>query len=150
MAGTSENNRVVDACEKYWEDYKDDCSGFVKAVAADVGVRLMGLQANDIVDEMLSSIWWRKLEDGSDANRWAGDGFFVLAGLKKDPNGHVVVIVPGALSGGKYPTGYWGSLGGVGKKAQTINWSWNTTDRDKVKYACALVPPSITITLERG
>src|SRR2546428_2281504 len=116
MAGTSENNRVVDACEKHWEDYKDDCSGFVKAVAADVGVRLMGLQANDIVDEMQTSTWWRLLKDGSDAGRCAAIGFFVLAGLKKTPNGHAVVVVPGALSGGKYPTGYWGSLGGVVQK----------------------------------
>ena len=46
-----------------------------------------------------------------------------------------MVITPGPLAHNKYPTGYWGRLGGVGAENQTINWSWNATDRDKVLYA---------------
>ncbi len=41
-------------------------------------------------------------------------------GLKADKHGHVVVLVPGPLSHGKYPTAYWGSLGGVPKKYTTL------------------------------
>jgi hypothetical protein len=29
---------------------------------------------------------------------------------------HVVVVVDGPLAHGKYPTAYWGSLHGIGKK----------------------------------
>jgi hypothetical protein len=66
----------------------------------------------------------------------------VIAGLKgadqakPDPHGHVVVVVSGPLdpSHGKYPTAYWGRLGSVGAKAQTINWAWRAGDRDRVGY----------------
>ena len=46
----------------------------------------------------------------------ADSGDYVIAGLKggnHDPpraHGHVTVVVSGPLAGGKYPTGYWGSL----------------------------------------
>jgi len=51
-------------------------------------------------------------------------------------------VVTGEVNQGKYPTGYWGSLGGVGKKATTINWSWNAMDRDKVRYAYYIFKPT--------
>ncbi|MET1257375.1 hypothetical protein [Aliikangiella maris] len=60
----------------------------------------------------------------------------VIVGLKAQPHGHVAIVVPGPLAHGKYPTAYWGSLGGVPKKNTTINWSWNKKDRDNVIYAC--------------
>jgi len=43
--------------------------------------------------------------------------------------------VDGPLNRGKYPSAYWGRLGGVGAKDQTINWAWSAADRDKVIYA---------------
>lgn len=126
-------DQVVTACEKHWEAFKADCSGFLKAVCSDLGVILTG-QANDIADQIQRSPWL-KLKDGVEANQRATQGFLVLGGMRANPNGHVVIVVPGTLAHGKYPTAYWGSLGGVGKKNTTINWSWNATDRDKVIYA---------------
>lgn len=141
MADPVISNPVVAACEKYWDAYKDDCSGFAGAVAGELGILLAG-QANDIVD-LMGTFWWHTLSDGAAANIHAILGYFVIGGLKKNPgNGHVVVVVPGEVNQGKYPTGYWGSLGGVGKKATTINWSWNATDRDKVKYAYYIFKPT--------
>jgi hypothetical protein len=120
-------------CEKHWEAHKADCSGFVKAVATDLNVTLTG-QANDIVDQIQKSPW-KVLKDGKEADSEARAGKFVVAGLKDDPNGHVVIIVPGELAHEKYPTGYWGHLGSVGYKNTTINYSWNSAERDKVIYA---------------
>jgi hypothetical protein len=40
-----------------------------------------------------------------------------------------------SLAHGQYPFAYWGRLGGVGEKDQTVNWAWNEQDRDKVTYA---------------
>lgn len=100
----------------------------MKAVASEIGITITG-QANDIVDQM-NGTGWTLCKDGVDARQKAIDGNFVIGGLKATSNGHVVVVVPGPLAHGKYPTAYWGSIGGVGKKNTTINWSWNTTDRD--------------------
>jgi hypothetical protein len=130
MIGVSE--KVIAACEKHWEDYKTDCSGFVKAVAAELGITLRG-QANDITDQIQKHPW-TVLKDGAEAALQATKAF-VVAGLKASPHGHVVVVVPGALAHGKYPVAYWGQLGGLGKKNTTLNWAWNKEDRDKVIYA---------------
>ena len=125
--------KVKDICEKHWEAHKNDCSGFVKAVATELNVMLTG-QANDIVDQIKKSPW-KVLKDGKEADSEARAGKFIVAGLKDEPNGHVVIIVPGELAHEKYPTGYWGHLGSVGYKNATINYSWKSTERDKVIYA---------------
>jgi len=125
-------NKVVAACEKHWDKYKTDCSGFAKAVAEDFGIVLTG-QANDIVDQIQKQPW-QLLKSGFEASNKAGAGL-VVAGLKGAPLGHVAIVVSGPLASGKYPTAYWGQLGGVGKKQTTLNWSWNKSDRDKVIYA---------------
>jgi len=133
---------VVDACKRHWESHKSDCSGFVKAVAAELGVILTG-DADSIVgaiEEGGSN--WLSVRDGVEAKNKADAGYFVIGGLKgKDhakacKHGHVVVVVPGNLAHGKYPTAYWGSLrDGKAKKNATMNWSWEKGDRDKVVYA---------------
>jgi hypothetical protein len=123
---------VVAACEKHWESHKSDCSGFVKAVAAELGVALTG-QANDIL-KSLANPPWRGLADGAEAQSKAAQGYLVLGGLEASTNGHVVVVVPGVLNRGKYPSAYWGSLGTVGRKNTTINLSWTERDRDRVAY----------------
>ena len=128
------------ACEKLWAAHKSDCSGFVKAVGEAVGVAIEG-QANDIADALLEDDHWTVLPDGKAAAEAAGRGEFVVAALRgdkqklKNANGHVVVVVAGAPNRGRYPFAYWGQLGGVGRKNETINWAWSVDDRDKVIYA---------------
>jgi len=130
---------ITGFCEKEWEPNKTNCSGFVKAVAADLQLQLTGM-ANEIVDQ-LSDPSWTALANGIEAKAKADAGWFVVAGLKGsdqqhfDSHGHVVVVVAGPLAHGRYPSAYWGRLGGVGAKNQTINFAWNLSDRDKVKYA---------------
>lgn len=135
MAGDSDADVIIAKCEAEWDDHKDDCSGFVKAVAGDLGaiVCLGGNdQANAIIDYL--GAHWFKLKDGPAAAMSAAAGQFVIGGLKDDPNGHVVVVVKGPVNRGKYPTAYWGRLNSVGKKKTTINWSWDDDDRDNVSY----------------
>lgn len=130
---------VIDACEAEWDAHKGDCSGFAKAVGLRLGVMLTG-QANDIVDEIRKSPW-SPLFDGITAAASADTGSFVLAALKgtdqvkPDPHGHVVVVVRGQLAHDKYPTAYWGRLGGTGSKDTTLNFAWREGDRDKLVYA---------------
>jgi hypothetical protein len=128
---SAQSDKVVAACKKHWETHKNDCSGFAKAVATELGVALTG-QANDIVDQIQASPW-QTLASGQDAADKT-DSALVVGGLKANPNGHVVVVVPGELNRGKYPVAYWGKLGAEGKQATTVNWAWDATDRDKVVY----------------
>ena len=129
-------SRVIAACEKYWDKYKGDCSGFVKAVAGDLGISLTGM-ANDIVGQIQSAPWV-VLPSGVEAATKASLGF-VVGGLVDNPHGHVVVVVKGPLAHGKYPSAYWGMLNGVGKKNSTANWAWDAKHRDKVIYAWRMI-----------
>jgi hypothetical protein len=139
----AEGSPVVRACKAEWNSHKSDCSGFVRAVAHDLGITLQGL-ANDIVDQICRSPWTSLKHDGIAARQKAEAGYFVVAGLKEKPHGHVVVITPGPLAHAKYPTGYWGRLHGTGKMNTTINFAWNKQDRDKVFYSYIAVPEEIT------
>src|SRR4051794_9555355 len=125
-------DRIVAACEKHWEAHKADCSGFVKAVATELGVELTGM-ANDIVDQIQGPSWM-SLANGVDAARQSGLSL-VVAGLKAEGHGHVVIVVPGPLAHDRYPSADWGDIFSVGEKNATINWAWNQEDRDKVIYA---------------
>lgn len=137
--------KVIKACELQFEAQKSNCSGFVKSVAKELNITLTG-QADNIVDT-INGDGWNKLGKGkgADAKAKADSGEFVIGGLKSnehDPkrtNGHVVVIVSGGLAHKKYPTGYWGSLGGPSGKNQTINFSWNNKDRDNVFYSSKVI-----------
>ncbi len=137
---------VRDACEACFAANQDDCSGFVRAVGNQLGVAIAG-QANDIVG-ILGTGAWRELDDGIAAAASAGTGKLVVAGLRGDEqfehsnHGHVVVVVAGPLAHGRYPTAYWGRLGGGGVKDQTINWAWTEQDRDRVHYAEHDLPPA--------
>ena len=135
-----DQGRVRDACEANFEAHQNDCSGFVRAVAADLNVTMDGV-ANDIVDKIGAGGTWQKLPDGIAANASAVTGKFVVAGLRGDEqfehsnHGHVVVVVDGPLAHGRYPSAYWGRLGGDGAKFETTNWAWTEHDRDRVTYA---------------
>ncbi len=118
-------------CEKRWDANKGDCSGFLKAVASDFGIKLTG-QANVIIDTMGKPPWTQLGSDTAKAAQYAKLGYLVVAGLKAIPHGHVAVIVP--VTPNPYLTGYWGMLGGIGRKNTTLNWSWNKIDLPKVQY----------------
>lgn len=130
---------IIDECESNFEVNKSDCSGFVKAVASKFATTLTG-QADNIVDQIKGTDW-TILFDGVEAKEKADSGWLVVAGLKSSDNvppqnnGHVAIIVSGGLAQQKYPTGYWGKLGGIGEKNKTINWAWNKDSRDKVTYS---------------
>lgn len=131
FAAPSLADQVIAACEKEWDAHKSNCSGFVKAVGTDLGIHLVG-QANDIILFLRAN--WQSATGGRQAAQLAADGMLVIGGLEDQPNGHIVVVVRGPLNRDKYPTAYWGQLGGVGKKSTTINWSWSVKDRDRVEY----------------
>jgi hypothetical protein len=141
---TATPQQIIDACEDNWDADKSDCSKFVKDVVATFGVTLTG-QANDIVDQITSQPEWQQLNDGVAAKQAADNGQLVIAGLRgseqtpPEDHGHVVVVVSGPLANNKYPSAYWGRLGGVGEKNKTINFAWKSADRDAVHYACRSV-----------
>jgi hypothetical protein len=134
---------IIEVCEANWDAHQSDCSGFVKAVATVLQVTTFaaGDDANAIVDKLRTASDWTALGggDGPAAKAQADAGMLVIAGLKgsdqvqPDTHGHVVVVVTGPLDQ-EYPTAYWGRLGGVGAKAQTVNWAWRAGDRDHVSY----------------
>ena len=139
-------DRVKDACEACFAAHANDCSGFARAVAGQLGVTLNGL-ANDIVDTLRGGGEWTHLPNGVAASQSAAAGKLVLGGLKgseqthPDAHGHVVVVVDGQpLAHGKYPFAYWGRLGGGGMRDQTVNWAWRAEDRDNVSYAAHDIP----------
>jgi hypothetical protein len=126
------DDRVTAACEAHWETWKSDCSGFLKAVAASLGIDLKG-QANDIIDAVSASPFWSNLENDHElATTKASQGFLVIGGAKKNPNGHVVVVVKSTST--RYPVAYWGQLNRTGKKSTTINWSWRPAQIPSIRY----------------
>jgi len=60
-------------------------------------------------------------QDAQLATSKAGSGSLVIAGLRTVKHGHVVVIVQS--KGSKYPIGYSGRFGSIGRKNASINWS---------------------------
>jgi hypothetical protein len=138
-------DKVRDACEACFAAHQNDCSGFARAVAAQLGLPLQGL-ANAIVELIESDGGWEPLADGVAAAEAAESGKFVIGGLRgsdqanPNPHGHVVVVVGGPLARNAYPSAYWGRLGGGGHRDTTVNFAWNSTDRDNVSYAARGIP----------
>jgi cell wall-associated NlpC family hydrolase len=138
---------IIDKAMESWDEEfikgtknKNNCSGFVKSVAKKLGIPLPDTaNADGIVDFMASS--WKKLKSGEEAARLASTGTFVLAGLKGSEhaparnNGHVAIVVSGALYKQKYPVVWGGSTGGAQSQGdKTVGEVWNTKDRDNVAY----------------
>jgi len=130
--------RVVAASEEAITESKGDTPGFVRAVAARFGVNLPGT-ADQIVDAIQQKDW-EILADGIAAAARARAGYLVVAGLKGSDQavpvkiGFVAIVVDGPLSSGKYPTAYWERWNETAR-SKTINWVWNSQDRDRVIYA---------------
>jgi hypothetical protein len=136
---------VIEACKASFAAHQRDCSGFACAVAAALGVPLAG-NANQIADTVRAGAdGWEPLADGVAAAAAATDKLVIVglrgdAQARPDAHGHVVVVVAGELNRGRYPTAFWGSLGGPSGDNQTINHAWTEQDRDKVAYAAHAIP----------
>jgi len=123
--------KVVDACKKHFKEHASTCSGFVRAVASDFGLKFGGAHANATVGELgkAGSGWTSLGLDGKLAKQKADAGCVVLAGLpgsemnEPDAHGHVVVVVTGPLAHDKYSSAYCGKLNGVGKENTTLNYA---------------------------
>ena len=136
MAG---DDKVAAACKNLYPTWKNDCSGFVRAVAKELGVSLSG-NADAIVGAMEKG--WTKTDRASCLTHVRA-GHLVIAGLaskehtKPRSNGHVVVVVDGALYRGIFPRCWSGSIAGaVGQSdgTRSVGEVWNTKDRELVKY----------------
>jgi hypothetical protein len=146
MGAVMDPQQIITACQASWDANKSNCSGFVKAVCSALQVTAFDADdnADSIVDKLRAGGGWTALGvgNGPAAKAQADAGVLVIAGLKgseqvqPDANGHVVVVVTGPLDAahGKYPTAYWGRLGGVGAENQGINFAWRAGDRDNVDY----------------
>jgi hypothetical protein len=130
---------ILAACKKQFDLYSDDCSGFVRAVAKDLGYPLAG-NANTLVDYFDKS--WTKI-DRVRAVELVKAGTLVIAGLNSAdhnpprPNGHVVIVVDGPLYHDKYPSVWGGSIAGPvarSKGTKSVGEVWNPKDRDAVRY----------------
>jgi hypothetical protein len=142
----AKKGRVIAACTKHFTLNTGDCSGFVKAVLAELklGVTLTG-QANDICDQMVKAPWV-PIGVGTDAAVIAGvsaaEGKFVVAGLKAPTNGHVAVVVDYRNAFDSYPpvdrdkaVAFWGKLRSVGSEYTRITKAWTADDLKRVQYA---------------
>lgn len=133
-------NRVQEACDACFAAHDGDCSGFVRAVAARLGVTLPA-SANAIVDLLRDGGGWTRLGGAAAAARSAGNGNFVIAGFKGQEaartreDGHLAIILGPDPRGGAYPLGAWATKGG-GAKARSIDHAWTAPDRDRLTYAC--------------
>ena len=138
--------RVKAACEKHWKEKNQPCNQFAIAVARELNIQIPQSFANGIIDFLVretqkSDPIWYELSDGVQAQKQAGFGRLVIAGLRaadhhdsKTKNGHVAVVVSGPLKHGKYPRGYWGALKGKGRADTSLSLSWKSEDKDNVRY----------------
>ncbi len=116
---------IVNACKNSWDKSylagtpnKDNCSGFVQSVAAELGVPMPRGNANAMVDGLEQS--WTKLASGAEAAQKAAQGFLVIAGLKGRTYGHVAVVISGPLYRQKYPMCWCGSIAGAVGQSQGL------------------------------
>ena len=128
---------ILAACKKHYDAYSDDCSGFVRAVAKELGYSLSG-NADALMDQLAKD--WKKI-DRAKAVELAKAGTLVIAGLKSSQhnpprnNGHVVIVVEGVLYHNKYPPVWGGSIGSAESRGtKTVGEVWRSTDRDAVQY----------------
>ncbi len=151
---------IVNACKNSWDKSylagtpnKDNCSGFVQSVAAELGVPMPRGNANAMVDGLEQS--WTKLASGAEAAQKAAQGFLVIAGLKGRTYGHVAVVISGPLYRQKYPMCWCGSIAGAVGQSQglkSVGQVWNRTDRDPANEPdsfAARFPTSIPTPLAR-
>jgi hypothetical protein len=138
---------LIAECTESWEKEfiagiknKNNCSGFVKAVAKKLGIPLPETaNADGIVDVIEKD--WKRIGSGKEAAQLAATGTFVLVVLKGSQqkpaahNGHVAIVVSGKLYRDKYPAVWGGSIGGAQSQGnKSVGEVWSRNDRDSVAY----------------
>lgn len=138
---------LLSACSKSWEESfivgrknENNCSGFVKSVAGRLGAAIPATaRADEIVDHVKKN--WELVASGAEAARKAGTGTLVIAGLRACDHtpargqGHVAVVVAGALYREKYPKVWGGSTGSAQSPGtKSVGEVWSSKDRDNVAY----------------
>ena len=144
----AKRSRVIGACTKHWPDNQGDCSGFVRAVAHDLGFALAG-NANAIYTQIAKAPWVQ-IGVGTKASVIAGisagEGKFVVAAEQSQGNGHVAVVVDYRNAFDSYAqvdrekaVAFWGKLHSVGKEYERITSSWTAADLERVLFAYQIV-----------
>jgi hypothetical protein len=142
---------LIAACTDAWEkEYipgtvnKNNCSGFVKAVALKMNAKLPEERADGLIDYMKEK--WSSVASALEAKNLAVKGTLVIGGLKSTEQkklpteGHVVVIVDGELYHSKYPKCWCGSTGHAQSQGdKSVGEVFATADRDKVAYFTPIV-----------
>lgn len=130
---------IVAACRKWYGSFSNDCSGFVRAVTAELGHPVSG-NADGIMNELSRSAAWESI-DRATAVASAAAGQLVIAGLKSSEHnpvashGHVVIVVDGPLYHEKYPLVWGGSIGSAQSRGtKSVGEVWRRSDRDDVRY----------------
>lgn len=134
------NEQIVAACRKHYTAFSNDCSGFVRAVTAELGHPVSG-NANGIMNELANSTsTWQPITREA-AVEAVKAGALVIAGLKSHDhnpprnNGHVVIVVDGALYRNTYPLVWGGSIGSAQSPGtKSVGEVWSRADRDSVLY----------------
>lgn len=134
------NEEIVAACRKHYAAYSNDCSGFVRAVTAELGHPVSG-NANGIMTELANATSTWEPIDRATAITAVHGGALVIAGLKSSDHtpprnhGHVVIVVDGPLYRDRYPLCWGGSIGSAQSRGtKSVGEVWNRTDRDAVLY----------------
>lgn len=138
---------IVDKCKLAWDEEfipgianKNNCSGFVKAVARKLGIPISDTaNADAIVAELASTR--SEVATGAKAAQKVAASSFVVVGLKSADHkpartqGHVAIVVSGSLYRNKYPLCWGGSTGGAQSAGtKSVGEIWNRNDRDSVRY----------------
>src|ERR1700743_1457403 len=72
-----------------------NCSGAVRMIAREMGYELPVVPANQLIDYFENPVnKWRVINE-TEAQTAADANKLVVAGKKENPNGHVVVVMPG-------------------------------------------------------
>ena len=153
------SREIIAICQGSLPLHYNDCSGFVRDVASQCGIFLLG-NANEIIT-YASKAWVSPSVDATQLEKafWARDkaqnGFLVVAGVEAAGHGHVVVVIDGPLSRNAYPHAFWGQYHGLTVLGEIvnvgftrghggINWSFGEKARERLLYAACETIPSFT------
>lgn len=144
---TSKADRLKQVAIQAAKNHRRNCSGSVREAALklgiDLSVKTVGPQANHQVDYMEKN--WKKVSM-EEAKELAEQGFFVVAGRKDRPHGHVTIVVkgpgvtrPDPVTGRPrvWPNIAGGSLGsgsGYSEGNKTILNAWFRRQLSQVQY----------------